>query len=184
MTPPSPADRPGTGQQRINLGPGFFLRLMEPTDLDQVLNLERSVFNLPWSRKAFQGEIAAGHARAYVLMERCGPEARVAGYLCFWVVADAAHLLNLCVAPSCRRKGLARLIVEFMVAWCRLNELEKIELEVRSGNTPARRLYRSLGFVEVGQRPGYYTDTGETALLMDLLLQEDPPGLTDPVGRS
>ena len=177
MTPARPAGRPGTGQQRINLGSDFYLRLMEPGDLDRVLDLERSVFSLPWSRQAFQGEIAADHARAYVLVERGESTNRAAGYICFWVVADAAHLLNLCVAPRCRRRGLAKLIVEFMTAWCRMNRLEKIELEVRSDNTPARALYRSLGFVEVGLRPGYYTDTGEAAVLMDLVLEPGPAGI-------
>jgi len=40
-------------------------------------------------------------------------------------------------------------------------------LEVKEGNTAAVRLYRRLGFVEVGRRAKYYTD-GSAALLMQL----------------
>jgi ribosomal-protein-alanine N-acetyltransferase len=43
------------------------------------------------------------------------------------------HLHNL------ERRGIARLF-----------------LEVESGNKPALALYRRFGFVQVGERPGYY----------------------------
>ena len=39
-------------------------------------------------------------------------------------------------------------------------------LEVREGNTVARHLYLRLGFEQNGFRPGYYSDTGEGALLL------------------
>lgn len=36
----------------------------------------------------------------------------------------------------------------------------KVFLEVARHNTPARKLYRALGFVEVGERPDYYRHRG------------------------
>jgi len=42
-----------------------------------------------------------------------------------------------------------------------------IFLEVRAGNEPAQRLYRSMGFVFRGIRKGYYTDTGEDAVIFE-----------------
>ncbi|RAI32661.1 ribosomal-protein-alanine N-acetyltransferase RimI, partial [Rhodoplanes elegans] len=38
--------------------------------------------------------------------------------------------------------------------------VEKVFLEVDRDNVPARRLYDSAGFREVGQRPGYYDRAG------------------------
>ena len=39
-------------------------------------------------------------------------------------------------------------------------------LEVRMSNGTARRLYQRFGFVPAGTRAGYYSDNGETALVM------------------
>ena len=39
-------------------------------------------------------------------------------------------------------------------------------LEVRESNTPARELYRRLGFEIVGSRPGYYDNPPETGIVM------------------
>jgi ribosomal-protein-alanine N-acetyltransferase len=41
-------------------------------------------------------------------------------------------------------------------------------LEVRTSNEAARNLYAKLGFEEIGTRPNYYQDTGETAVVMRL----------------
>jgi len=49
---------------------------------------------------------------------------------------------------------------------------------VRPSNRPALNLYKSLGFVPVGRRPGYYEDTGEDALILELTLApegNEPP---------
>ena len=43
---------------------------------------------------------------------------------------------------------------------------ELITLEVRESNMAARAMYRKYGFVEVGMRHRYYTETGENAVLM------------------
>ena len=39
-------------------------------------------------------------------------------------------------------------------------------LEVRPSNRAALRLYEGFGFIPKGVRPGYYSDTGEDALIM------------------
>jgi ribosomal protein S18 acetylase RimI-like enzyme len=42
-------------------------------------------------------------------------------------------------------------------------------LEVRAGNVVARRLYRQLGFKDLGVRRGYY-GPGQDAIVMELRL--------------
>ena len=39
-------------------------------------------------------------------------------------------------------------------------------LEVRPSNDIAKGLYSSMGFFQEGRRRGYYSDTGEDALIM------------------
>ena len=47
---------------------------------------------------------------------------------------------------------------------------EPLRLEVRESNESARRLYETLGFEEVGVQRGYYTNTNETAVVMEKVL--------------
>ena len=43
---------------------------------------------------------------------------------------------------------------------------ERIFLEVRESNVPARNLYKSRDFAEMGIRKHYYSDNGENAIIM------------------
>jgi ribosomal-protein-alanine N-acetyltransferase len=72
------------------------------------------------------------------------------------------EILNLAVAPDFRRRGIARSL------WRNLLDSfsGSIFLEVRESNQPARTLYQSLGFQEVGRRPAYYGPPPETAIVM------------------
>jgi predicted GNAT family acetyltransferase len=53
--------------------------------------------------------------------------------------------------PSRRRKGLARALMHRLIADCAtLHRLDKLILFTEPKNRPARRLYESLGFVQIG----------------------------------
>ena len=61
-------------------------------------------------------------------------------------------LLGMGVHRAHRRRGLGRALVEFVMAWAREETaLEWIDLGFLGGNTPAERLYRSVGFEVVGR---------------------------------
>ena len=110
-----------------------------------------------WSPEQLAEELERPKARVQV----AELEGRVVGHAIAWVVADELHVMDVCVHPSARRRGLGRALV--------MSLLEHQEgpalLEVRAGNTPAIALYEGMGFERVGLRRGYYSD-GEDALLM------------------
>ncbi len=60
--------------------------------------------------------------------------------------ADNWFLANVVTHPNWRRRGIARQLVGAAVDWARRRGLSRLELEVRSDNEPAQKLYRSLGF--------------------------------------
>ena len=73
------------------------------------------------------------------------------------------EILNIAVAPSFRRRGVATLLLR--------NELRSNAvyfLEVRKSNSAARKLYSRQGFVEVGRRKEYYRNPTETAIVMQV----------------
>lgn len=145
------------------------LREMRRADLSAVLDIERRSFPQPWSRGFFEKELATPYARL-VVAERHGPDqATVVGYTCRWRVTDEVHLLNVAVSSEHRGRNVGRLLVEAVIAEARALEARVIFLEVRAGNVVARRLYRRLGFRDLGVRRGYY-GPGQDAIVMELRL--------------
>lgn len=167
---------------------------MDATWLDTVAEVEKTAYAHPWSRRHFHSSIEAGHAvQALVAAPReqvpppwahapRAPDGRVLlGYLVAMPGVDEVHLLNITTVPLHQRQGWARLMLQALALWSRGQGAQAIWLEVRAGNQPARALYRSLGFRQVGVRKGYYPDTGgrrEDALVMVLNLSTALP--TDP----
>jgi ribosomal-protein-alanine N-acetyltransferase len=96
----------------------------------------------------------------------------VAGYAVCWALAGESHLLDIAVAPGARGRGVAcRLLAECIRRGARAGS-RHIHLEVRAGNDDAIRLYRGHDFVFMGVRKGYYTDTGEDAILLSREIRE------------
>src|SRR5262245_41431536 len=140
---------------------------MRVEDLDEVLEIERASFSMPWSRGAFTYEIERNRvARCWVMRE----DARVVGYLCLWEVADELHITNVAVHPAHRRHGIGRALIGAVLEDASRRAVSMVGLEVRPTNAEARALYESFGFRVVGRRRGYYYDTGEDALIMEARL--------------
>jgi ribosomal protein S18 acetylase RimI-like enzyme len=65
----------------------------------------------------------------------------------------SAHraLLGMGVHRDFRQQGLGAAMLEVATAWAREQELDWIDLEMLSGNGPARQLYLRAGFCVVGE---------------------------------
>ena len=149
--------------------PRAFLRDMRREDLPAVLDIERRSFAQPWSRAFFEKELATPFARLVVAVEEAVPRPQVIGYTCRWRVTDEVHLLNVAVHPERRGLGHGRALVEAVIAEAEVARTRVVYLEVRAGNVIARRLYRQLGFRDLGVRRGYY-GPGQDAIVMELRL--------------
>lgn len=148
--------------------PRAVLRDMRREDLPTVLDIERRSFAQPWSRAFFEKELATPFARLVVAVES-GPRPQIIGYTCRWRVTDEVHLLNVAVHPERRGLGHGRELVAAVVAESEAARARVVYLEVRAGNVVARRLYRQLGFRDLGVRRGYY-GPGQDAIVMELRL--------------
>jgi len=149
--------------------PRAFLRDMRREDLPAVLDIERRSFAQPWSRAFFEKELATPFARLVVAVEEAVPRPQVIGYTCRWRVTDEVHLLNVAVHPERRGLGHGRALVGAVIAEAEVARTRVVYLEVRAGNVIARRLYRQLGFKDLGVRRGYY-GPGQDAIVMELRL--------------
>ena len=149
--------------------PRAVLRDMRREDLPAVLDIERRSFAQPWSRAFFEKELATPFARLVVAAEEAVPRPQVIGYTCRWRVTDEVHLLNVAVHPERRGLGHGRALVAAVVGEAEAARARVVYLEVRAGNVIARRLYRQLGFKDLGVRRGYY-GPGQDAIVMELRL--------------
>jgi len=142
------------------------LRAMRRDDLAAVLEIEKRVFPQPWSRAFFEKELSTAFARLVVALDEQEARATIVGYSCRWRVADEVHLLNLAVHPQRRGSGIGRVLAEAVIDEGRRSGARVMFLEVRAGNVAARRLYRRLGFRDLGVRRGYY-GPGQDAIVME-----------------
>lgn len=141
---------------------------MTERDLDQVAAMERACFSQPWSRGAFEEELAAENAVYLVAREG----ARVLGYGGMRFAADEYYVDNIAVDPAYRRQGAGRALVAALVERARMGGGAFITLEVRESNVGAVALYKEQGFTVAGRRRGFYEEPREDALLMTKRLDE------------
>jgi ribosomal-protein-alanine N-acetyltransferase len=136
------------------------------------MRVETACFPNPWAANTFLQELERAQAHIDVLRRQV--DGLVVGFINHWVVLDELHLLNVATHPEERRRGHARQLIEHMLAFGRQTGCRVVLLEVRRSNEAALALYRRFGFRSVGVRPGYYSDNGEDAILMNLDLPEGP----------
>jgi ribosomal-protein-alanine N-acetyltransferase len=147
------------------------LRPMRRSDLDAVLAIEQRAFPQPWTRGFFEKELAMPQA-ACVVATLVGDAGTIVGYSVCWSILDERHLLNVAVHPDHRSLGVGRRLMDAVLEAGRASGGRVVYLEVRAGNVAARRLYKRLGFRELGVRRGYY-GPGQDAIVMELRLGTD-----------
>jgi len=131
----------------------------------EIIAIERDSFPSPWSENIFQNEMTNPIARMLVGRIDRLPGKPVAGYVVYWQVADEMHLHNIAVRKDQRRKRVACLLLCEAIRASQSEGARRVTLEVRRSNLPAQNLYEKFGFSVKGVRPGYYSDTGEDALI-------------------
>ena len=132
---------------------------MNESHVSAVAELERQNFSDPWPDIAVRGELTNKLALWLVALE----DGEVVGYVGSQTVLQEADMMNIAVADSHRRRGIAKMLVEELI---RQLDAYQLTLEVRASNAPAISLYEALGFQQVGLRKNYYRKPKEDALIL------------------
>jgi ribosomal-protein-alanine N-acetyltransferase len=129
-----------------------------------------------FDERELRAELARPGSRLWVARES-GPHGEPAAsspptaFAIAWHVADELHVLNLATRADRRRRGLARAVMDRVLAYASESAIHRVLLEVRRSNAPAIALYRSLGFFAVGVRARYYPDDEDA---VEMALTIDP----------
>lgn len=149
---------------------GLRIRPMTTADVESVRTLADGLPHAPhWTQFSWQRLLDAVALRRVALVAEAAPGI-VAGFAIVSLLAPEAELESIAVASEFQRQGVGRLLIHAVEAELRAAEVTALLLEVRPSNIPAQALYRALGFVEAGRRPGYYADPAEDALLLRRVL--------------
>ena len=136
---------------------------MRRRHLRAVLRTEEQVYPRPWSMALFVSELALRDHRTYLVAKVDG---RVVGYGGVMYVLPDAHITTLAVDPAAQRQAVGTRLLLALTRAAVAKGATALTLEVRVSNVAAQELYRRFGFAPAGVRKGYYTDTGEDAIVM------------------
>lgn len=150
----------------------YYVDVMVPADLNQVLEIERNTFPTPWSRANFLFELKQNRAAYNFVIRSRIKKGEIAGFACTWILFGELKINNIAVKDRHRKVGLGTGLMEYLLDLGYRKGCDHATLEVRGSNETAIRLYKKLGFKRVGLRKGYYSDNREDAYLMMLELNK------------
>lgn len=143
------------------------VRPMVRTDIPLIHAIEKKAYEFPWELETFRSCFKVGYH--CWIAERA---TEVVGYGIMTIGAGESHVLNVCVSPDFQGRGYGRVLFNRIIEEARRYKVETMFLEVRPSNPKAIKLYRSLGFNEIGIRKGYYPAQNgqEDAIVMALTI--------------
>ena len=135
-------------------------------DIKQILAIEEISFKAPWSHSLFLEELACKTAFNYVV-KSAGSEKdeSVIAYICSRIIGCEMSILRIAVSPKWRNLGIASWLLDNCFKMARDKGATSVFLEVRDSNRAAIALYNRSGFIQIGKRHKYYSETGEDALV-------------------
>lgn len=138
------------------------IREMKEEDVPYVCEIEEATFSMPWKAADFIDMIKRDDL-TYLVAELDG---RIIGGAGFRNVLGDGEITNVAITEAERGNGYGKILVGELLKKGREMGASEFTLEVRVSNTPAIKLYESLGFKSEGIRPGFYEKPKEDAMIM------------------
>ena len=137
--------------------PAVLVRRAEIADCDLLSDIHSAAFRRGWSGAEFEALLVQRGVNALVADHRNTFGRRTAaGFSLYRLIEDEGEILSVAVVPECRRRGIARRLLEETLRHAYREGARLLHLEVEDANAAAIRLYRGMEFHPSGARPGYY----------------------------
>ncbi|MDG2184775.1 MAG: ribosomal protein S18-alanine N-acetyltransferase [Mariniblastus sp.] len=151
------------------------IRWMIRRDMPEVLEIEKSSFEFPWSEEDF---IRCLRQRNCIGMVAEYDE-RVVGFMIYELHKNQLHVLNFSVRPDARRRGVGQQMINKLVGKLSQQRRNRIVLEIRETNLAAQLFFRNSEFMAVSVLRDYYDDTTEDAYVMQYRYKADVKALNE-----
>ncbi|MEQ1902642.1 MAG: ribosomal protein S18-alanine N-acetyltransferase [Pirellulaceae bacterium] len=159
------------------------IRWMIRRDMPEVLSIESSSFEFPWSEDDFIRCLRQRNCIGMVAEH----EEQVVGFMIYELNRSDLHILNFAVRPDARRRGVGMQMLDKLVGKLSQQRRTRISLEVRETNLAAQLFFKNTGFVCVSLLKDFYDDTTEDAYVMHFChrdaAQEQTAEVTNRISR-
>lgn len=138
------------------------IRLMTKEDIEQVSEIEKITFSMPWSKEALLQSL---EQTGSIYLVACD-EDKIVGYCGLWNIVNEGNINNVAVLNQYRGKHIATTMLKKLIELGNQMKINAYTLEVRTSNEPAIKLYLKFGFIIEGIRKNYYENPTEDAYIM------------------
>ena len=130
------------------------IRPLRSDKAEACARLHAQGFAHPWSKGEVADLIVSPSTLAAAALDPV--DGRLRGFILSRLAADEAEILTIAVEAASQGKGVGRALLSENLRQAANAGAKAMFLEVDKMNAPAVALYQRLGFVKVGERPGYY----------------------------
>lgn len=153
---------------------------LKDEELTNIAVIHKDSFEKAWDEGELASTLNSKGVSCLTAHDLSKPKHGTLGFLVYRTTGDEAEVITIASAPSKRRKGVGKTLMDEMIRNCLTERVSHIFLEVDEANAAAVSLYQKLGFIKVGERKGYYKSgktkkdgtplekTTSTALIMKL----------------
>ena len=138
------------------------VRWMVRRDFAQVLEIEQTCFEFPWTEEEFLQCLHQPNCLGMVA-ER---EGRIVGFIIYETPKNRILITNIATDPEFQRHGIARQMIQKLVAKMIYQKRHKIVIEIRETNLPALVCFRAIGFRAAMVRKNFYEEQSEDAYVL------------------
>lgn len=145
----------------------MIIKIIEISDLRQMVEIEKENYRDPWDFKILYYEVVKNEKTrfygAYI-------DNLLVGYLGFWQIFETADIINVAVSKKFQRQGIATALFKHLFKQAKVLSLKTITLEVNTKNMVATNLYYKLGFKIIRFIENYYDNDGDAYMMQKELV--------------
>ena len=142
------------------------IRWLIRRDMQEVMDIERSCFEFPWTEEDFLSCLRQRNCIGMVAEH--GDE--IVGFMVYELQKSRLRIMNFAVSAKTRRQGVGVQMMQRLVDKLSQQRRKEIILEVRETNLEAQLFFKGQGFRAVSVLRNHYDDTTEDAYYMQYRL--------------
>jgi ribosomal protein S18 acetylase RimI-like enzyme len=163
---------------RMDDGPEIQLRLAVRADAVALAEMSRDWIEsgLGWTYRPERIRRLITHRETITVVASDGSDARI-GFASMQFGDERAHLVLMAVTPAWRRRGVGRMLLQWLIDSALAAGMASLHLELRDGNTEALAFYGTMGFSPTLRVDGYYQGREHAVRMMRVL--RDPQAVVN-----